>query len=222
VPEQVSDKTYVLRARRFWAWFLESELDVWEDAPKAREAREQIRKVHKNLSLEIELLANERRQLLITANGVRDALPIAQILEQEAPPLRLFELQVFRQSTFELKPVRFGEFVLRPDEVSFSLEPDGARQGIILFMDGFQRRDRDRALSFKAAGLRLLDMALGEITVAEEVGFIEFREAGELGLSLRFPLTELADRFPKNAALRAKFLETSDDDTLSTESTTKW
>jgi hypothetical protein len=188
----MAKRVLVQRARRFWAWFLEQELELFEEAAgPLGELRARVRRVQGNVGAEIERLEGGRKRLLLTANGVREALAVVELLDREAPALRLFELRTFRRALPALEPVRLGEFVLRPEQVEFALDGDG----LTLYMEGFDARDGDRALSYKAAAMRMLDAALGEVRVATEVGFIEFRGSGaEIGRA-RLPLWRLSEEF---------------------------
>lgn len=199
VPEVLTPRTLALRARRFWAWFLENELELFEGGGQRAELLRQLRKVHGKISAEIEELEHGNQRLLITANGIREAIEPVQMLDAEAPPLRLFQVQFFRAARGELEAVTWGEFTLAPHEVEFAMEADReGRQGLTLFIRGFDRKDRDGALSVKAAAVLMLDMALGEVRVAMEVGFIDFQPFDAASLRTRRPLWQLASVFPKS------------------------
>lgn len=194
VPEAPSERALRQRARRFWNWFLEHELECFEQpGQQLTTLRTQFRRVHEAVGVEIESFGADQKRLLLTANGVREALPAVQIAGEEAPPLRLFELTLFRQPALTLDPVSIKDVTLNPFEVDVTLERDGERMGLTLYLPGFDRKDEDRALSFRAACVRMLDMALGEVRVAEQVGFIEFQPRETLSLQRKIPLWQLAE-----------------------------
>ena len=77
-------------------------------------------------------------------------------------------------------------------QVDFTIEPDGAKIGITLFMDGYKESDYER---YASVGFLLLDQALGEYDVETKVGTIDFTARTAKSKLARQPFSSLAKSF---------------------------
>ena len=114
---------------------------------------------------------------------------------------RLFGL--FPNVTFSAKlmpEITFERETLRSEQFRFTLEPDGAKAAITLYIEGY---DVAKHNLFASVGFLFLDNCLGEYDVATKVGFIEFKPAAEPSKLEKKPLSELAATFDRFLAGRA-------------------
>ena len=85
-------------------------------------------------------------------------------------------------------------------QVRFTIEPDGAKAGVTLFMDGYTQEKHNL---YGSVGFLYLDNCLGEYDVATKAGFIEFKPADAPSPLEKKPLSELTAAFDSFLAGRA-------------------
>jgi hypothetical protein len=180
----------------FWKWFQTNESRLFEfEEDQERifdDLQHELQKVHPNLTFEFGPKDDGKREFVISADGITDAFPSVIVLADKAPPLRRWTIFKFRQRRGTRSYIEFEGTRVRSDDVKFTIEPDGNKAGITLFMEGYgQGRDRQ----FAGIGFLFLDQCLGEYDVETKVGFVEFRPAsGQTDLAKR-PLSELSEAF---------------------------
>lgn len=158
-----------------------------------------MRRVHPDLTFEFGPNRDGVREFIISAGGLKSVFPTVDSLAAKAPAMPRWQVIKYRQRR-ELSPdIRFEGKALRSDQVRFTLEPDGAKAGITLFMDGYTESEHN---FFGSVGFLFLDNCLGEYDVATQVGGIEFKPASEPSKLEKKPLTELAETFDRFVAGR--------------------
>ncbi len=110
------------------------------------------------------------REFIISAGGIRGSFPSVERLHAASPPLDRWRITKYRPRRPSM-PITMGGETIYPEEVHFALFRDGDKVGIMLFFEDFEE---DRSTEFGQFGFLFLDEALGEYTVATEIGFIEF------------------------------------------------
>jgi hypothetical protein len=142
---------------RFWRWFQKNsdrlfrfETDqerVFEDLSGA------LRAVDRELTFEFGPIREGRRELVVSADGIRKSFPAVRRLVAAAPPLSRWIVTPFRPPASLDVVIQYAGVSLGPDDIWFTAEPDGE----------------------KSAGFILLDNALGEFAVETQVGFVEWK-----------------------------------------------
>ena len=92
-----------------------------------------------------------------------------------------------REITFE------GKRILSR-HISFTIEADGDKAGITLFMEGYEPGQHN---TFGSIGFLFLDNCLGEYDVETKVGFVRFKTADKPSKLAKQPISELAETFDK-------------------------
>jgi hypothetical protein len=177
----------------FWRWFVEHEDDLlhWErDRERIfDELHDELKKVHPNLAFEFGP-PQAQREFIISAGGLRDAIPSVVALTQRAPNLPNWEIIPFRPR----RPI--GNFIdmdgvrIESKDLQFALFDNGTLPGLSLFMPGY-RKDSP----FDGIGFLLLDVALGEFDVATRLGFIEMLPFETVTEDERYPFVQLPSIF---------------------------
>jgi hypothetical protein len=84
------------------------------------------------------------------------------------------------------------------DQVDFTIEPDGEKIGITLFIDGYKETEHER---YAAVAFLMLDHALGEYDIETKVGGIDFKNRNANSNLPKQPFATLVktfDAFAKN------------------------
>jgi hypothetical protein len=177
--------------RGFWKAFLQNEEALFGGEDYAADLRGLIERVHPDLEFDIGPVEAGRREIVISAGGIRDAFPAVESLARGAPPLGRWNIVRYRQRRHVRGTVTFQGLALSPDNVRFEIQPGGPGAGIVLYMPGYTQQEHSRYL---ALALLMLDTLLGEYDVEMKLGNITIEPLGpgrgERAMTLeRLPLT---------------------------------
>lgn len=187
----------------FWRWFAENEgryrnfeLCGPEQDGLMRELDRALARVHRGLKYEIGKPDQEgaERELVISADGIRQLFPTVQALVGAAPALPGWKISAFRQPkdlsqiSLEIPGVKVS-----PSDLWFALQPEGDRIGVSIYLSGFDDPTSQPAM---LVGFLMLDCALGEYDVEMKVGTIATYTVPEdpVGQSLK-PFPQLPEEF---------------------------
>jgi hypothetical protein len=181
----------------FWNWFTQHERELFDFDPRAETERERIfdelaselQKVDPELTFEFGPNA-PRRELVISAGGIKRAFPAVVSLAKAAPALDRWKVTAFRPRRSP-NIVEFRGKRVDPRNVQFSLLDNGKTAGVYLFIAGCRENDPD----LKQIGYLLLDETLGEYDVESRLGLIKMLSPETHTDGVRYPLAELAARF---------------------------
>ena len=182
----------------FWQWF-ESNIDRFnrfEDDQQSlmRELSAQLHQIDDNLVYEISSANSGMRELVISADGIKESFTSVVALSKAAPEIKGWTITAFRPR------VDIAEFTLRFDgrelaakDYYFWLQSEDESIDLILYVPGLSEENRNE---FVNACYVLLDMAIGEYDVATKIRYIDHQAlmpTTEMeGLK---PLTELPKEF---------------------------
>ncbi len=170
--------------QRFWSWFaansarfLKSETDV---STLSDELAAALRRVRRGLTFELSRKFDYGRELIISADGIKDRFPAVQKLVAAAPDLDGWRIVAFRQRGGTNLIVEFSGYRLDPEDVWFKVVADKKKVGLYLLLpQASQACERTTGM----ASFILLDHALGEYDVEMKLGFIECLPLPSRGLS---------------------------------------
>lgn len=131
---------------------------------------------------------------MISADGIKDAFPAVIALAKAAPSLSRWKITKFRPRRGFQSPVTINGFHLAPDQVRFTIGPDGDKAGLTLFIEGYNPTERDK---FASAVYLMLDQTLGEYDVETKVGFIELESASAPSRLVKQPFSSLTESFDR-------------------------
>jgi hypothetical protein len=194
--------TQLPKEDRFWKWFQANEarlFDVESDQEKVfYDLNIALHRVHPDLTFEFGPKEEGQREFVISADGSFPAFPAVTSLADKAPPLPRWKIMKFRQRRSP-QDLTYEGLAVASGQVTFTLEADGEKAGITLFIEGYDRR-RDKR--FLGIGFLFLDSFLGEHDVVTRVGFVEFKPASAASKIDKRPLSELAESFDKFMAAK--------------------
>lgn len=156
--------------------------------------REQLDKVHPDLTFEFGPIREGKREFVMSAGGIKSAFPFVEALHSKAPTLPRWAWVKYRPRRLQLNDLGYGGKSIRADDVRYLLAKDGHKIGVILFFDGYNEKEEN---IFAETGYLFLDEALGEYSVETEVGFIQFMGRDSDYFVQSLPLRELAAHFDK-------------------------
>ena len=162
--------------KEFWREFLRTEQSMFAGETAAAELRELIEHVNPDLEFDIGPLDEGKREIVISAGGIRDAFPAVEALARGAPPLSRWNVVRYRQRHRVAGSISFQGLSLSPATIRFELPPGGPGSGIVLYMPGYSRAEHSRYL---ALALLMLDALLGEYDVEMKLGSIAIEALGE-------------------------------------------
>jgi hypothetical protein len=156
----------------FWAWFRANEYVMFElsDANDQRfdELAERLKIVDRDMTFEIGPKRGDKRELVISAGGIKRAFQAVLDLVAAAPGFDRWSVIALRPRRVPMKVVELGGKRADPKGVQFSLVHDGLVPGIYLFIPNYIESDTE----WKQIGYLLLDEALGEYDVESKLGLI--------------------------------------------------
>jgi hypothetical protein len=163
------------KEKKFWRWFVEhsEELFNFENDQERvfNELSAQLKKIDENLTFEFGPIQNDKREFIVSADGIRSSFPVVQKLVGIAPKIDRWCIIPFRPPKGLMKSIRFNDYVLMREDVWFKPEKDGDRIGLVIHIRNLSEKNETQA---KQAVFIMLDSALGEYNVETMVGFIEF------------------------------------------------
>jgi hypothetical protein len=178
----------------FWKWFQNNEAMLF-DFERDQEAvfdrlAGEMHKVHPSLTFEFGPKENGRREFVISADGIKDAIPSVESLYAAAPALERWQFIKFRprRNPFDIE---YGGVSVKASSVSVLLEPDGQKAGITVFIPGYTQEGHN---TYAGIAFLLLDQALGEYDVETRVGFIDVKAPARTSVQT-LSLQELPNAF---------------------------
>jgi hypothetical protein len=159
--------------RRFWTWFQTNEASLYDfqknQAQTFDQLSTQMHKVHPALTFEFGPIQDGRRELIISADGIKDAFPKVESLYAAAPALPRWKFTKFRQRGKPLD-VAYEGVSVKADAVVVLAQPDGAKAKVTVFLPDFSPAAHQR---YQSIAFLLLDRALGEYDVETRVSEVQ-------------------------------------------------
>jgi hypothetical protein len=204
LPPGQQSQNRQLPEQTFWDWFRANESRLF-DFEKDRHAifdelTAQLQKVHEGLTFEFGPKVNETREFVISADGIKDVFPAVIALADAAPSLTRWKIIKFRPRR-QLMPINSNGLQFKPDQIEFTIEPDGDKLGITLFMVGYKETEHER---YASIGFLMLDEALGEYDVETKVGGIDFKSSQDSSRLPKQPIVRLTERFDEMVRSKPK------------------
>ena len=184
---------------RFWRWFVKDEarlFDFEKDQERIfNELQTEMHRVNPDLTFEFGPKTDGKREFVISADGISASFPAVIALADAAPSLPRWKVTKFRPRRGFQSRVRLNGVQVGPEQVQFTIEPDGPKAGITLFLEGYDPKDREK---YMGVLFLLLDESLGEYDVETKMGFIEVKASSTPSKLVKHPfstLTEVFDQF---------------------------
>jgi hypothetical protein len=161
---------------QFWKWFQKNETIIF-DFEKDQEnvfnqLADEMHKVNPDLTFEFGPKSNNKREFIISADGIKSAFPKVESLYSAAPKnLSKWNVIKFRPRR-EPFDIEYGGVSVKAESILVTLHADGAKIGITLFIPGYTEKNERK---YTSIAYLMLDQALGEYDVETKVGFIQVK-----------------------------------------------
>lgn len=184
--------------KTFWAWFV-ANLDRFnrfenEQQNLMDELSSQLQFIDDNLVYEVSSSTSGVRELIISADGIKESFPSVVALTNASPDIDGWIITAFRPRVdIEQFTLKFDGRELRPGDHYFCLQAEDRNIDLILFIPGLSEENRTE---FVNPSYVLLDMAIGEYDVTTKIRYIDHQPlkwtTSRKGLK---PLTQLPKEF---------------------------
>lgn len=186
------------KEQAFWKWFKTNEARLFEfekDQDKVFAAlAEEMHKINAGLTFEFGPNNDGVREFVISADGNKAIFPGVISLADKAPLMPKWKIIKFRPRREPMREITFEGKLVFSRQISFTIEADGDKAGITLYMEGYEPSQHN---TFGSIGFLYLDNCLGEYDVETKVGFVQFKRADEPTKLSKQPISELAATFDK-------------------------
>ena len=180
--------------QEFWRWFEKNDASLFDFEKDQKAVFDRLttamHRVHPSLTFEFGPKQGDSREFVISADGIKDAFPKVISLHAAAPKLPRWTFIRFRPRR-EPMDIEYSGVSARAQDIQFSIEADGNKAGITLFIPGHTTQNHKTMVGIS---FLMLDQALGEFDVETKVGSIEVASP-ESAPSTKKPLKELPKAF---------------------------
>jgi tetratricopeptide (TPR) repeat protein len=184
--------------KAFWDWFVRAEQELLaspltQESPALRQLQDALQEVDPDLTFELMMPAGQLPQLTISANGVRELIPVVDRLVKAKPKLETWKVTALRQRR-ELAGaiLQSGDVVLATEQLSFTLALDLRRVDVTLYIEN---QATDQYYRWLETVFLLMDAAIGERDVALYVGEVFIKELEPNNKAEVRPFIELPEAF---------------------------
>lgn len=157
----------------FWEWFVENEDFIFDNIEEngteiATMIQSELVKVHKDLQFEIPfVIVNEKRDMIISADGVQRVFEEVVELHDAAPEFRLWNIIPFRPRTYqEDQTIEMEGITLSYDDIYFQYDLTDLPIDINVYIRGYDGSDN----RYIHAYFILLDTLVGEYDAVTLIG----------------------------------------------------
>lgn len=186
----------------FWRWFQKNDERLFsfeKDQEKTFDLlAENLKKVNPDLTFEFgPIIAGSKRELVISAGGIRSAFPAVEALYATAPQMPRWIIVKFRPRRTPINDLEYSGVKVRAKDVNYILfrDENPRKVGILIFIDGYTKEKKS---TFGQIGYLFLDEALGEYDVEMKVGAIQFESRESKYFEKSHPLPELPQAFDEH------------------------
>src|SRR5689334_15834461 len=129
---------------RFWGWVQDhaAQLKALKggDSPLVQKFGSELCKVHRNLVFQMGRASKDQFDLEISADGIKEMIPVVEKLVNAAPKMPGIEVHAFRQRTGGVY-VEFKGRQLSADSVFFASQQAGGKLNLWLYIDGLDKQN---------------------------------------------------------------------------------
>ena len=157
----------------FWEWFLEKEHFIFDNIEEngteiAVMIQKELKEVHPDLQFEIPfLIVNEKRDMIVSADGVQSLFDEVVALHDAAPEFKLWNIIAFRPRTYqEDQTIEMEGITLSYEDIYFQYDLTDLPIDINVYIRGYDGKDN----RYIHAYFILLDTLVGEYDAVTLIG----------------------------------------------------
>lgn len=178
--------------KRFWKWFLaySETLFSWNgnDETILEAFLKELKNVHPDLTFEIGPPTKTKRELIISANGIKEAFPYVAKLVNAKPNLNKWKVIAFRPRKGLDLAIQLGGITLDTKSIFFSyVQESNHKIGLKMYVQDVAEIDERVQYSV----FIILDGLLGEYDVETKIGTIDIEPLISKEQERLYPLSKL-------------------------------
>jgi hypothetical protein len=179
----------------FWKWF-EANSEVIFNFEKSQaqifnSLANELKKIDGNLTFEFGPIKDDKREFVISADGIKNSFNNVEKLYESHPELPKWIIKKFRQRKEMPYTIEVGGIAISPKDIYYSLFEDGKKVGIRVFIKDYDKNNG----RYKQLMFIFLDMALGEYDMETKVGQIEIFDFNSEYFSKALPANTIQENF---------------------------
>jgi hypothetical protein len=160
--------------KEFWLWFKNKSNEIFNFENNEDNILDklhyELHKINENLTFEFSPIINNKREFIISADGIREAFNDIEKLFETKPLLDKWEIIKFRQRGDINNYITINNISVYPENIRYLLFPHDKKIGLILFIKDYNINQEVN----KQIGYIFLDNAFGEYDVEMKIGGIKF------------------------------------------------
>jgi hypothetical protein len=180
--------------QKFWDWFSDNSEKYYSssrsDGDLLAELSDKLKKIDKNFCFEMSSPGKDgKRQLVISADGIKSSFPKLVDFVALAPDLEQWEIYAFRQRSKnpDDMQIEVRNIKLNFSDIYFNYELAGDKLDLFVYVKEYD----DKNDAYKFAIYIILDSTLGEYDLEMKIGKIKFFKLGDSSKDDLLPLNRL-------------------------------
>jgi len=167
----ITDKKSI-KIRTFWKLFQNNEEKLFlfegRQAPLLTELLVELNNFKTPVVVELSpVMANGKRQFIVSADGIKKGFPFVEKIVAMAPPLQKWDVIAFRQPKTNLTQIQIGKLRLRISDVYFTYQTENTKLAVDLYI-----KDYADTAEYNIASFLILDALIGEYDTETMLGSI--------------------------------------------------
>ena len=186
------------KEQKFWIWFANNSEKLFHFEKDQKlifgELARELKKVHPDLVFEFGPITNNKRDFVLSADGIKSAFSAVDKLHSNHPKLNDWNIIKFRPRRKSINTMEFKGKKITPDDLKFAIfeEDEPNKIGLIIFIKGFN--DDEEEIYTHIAYL-FLDQIIGEYDVETHIASIIIQGFDSKYFSNSKSITDLAESF---------------------------
>ena len=179
MPEEINLENKI---EDFWNWFVLNEGEFYDINENNRDGKldlilEKLSVIQSGLAVELSEEFNNKRELVISADGDREIFSMVEKIVTKAPKVNNWIITPFRQRIQEDFSIEYGGILMTPSRMFFSPLIDEGFLDLIIYAEDISGFDEDEILYI---GLLVIDGVLGEYDCVTKVRYYDFHELNKV------------------------------------------
>jgi hypothetical protein len=179
----------------FWNWFVNNNELIFNFENDEENIFDllsnELHKIDKNLTFEFGPIENNRREFILSADGIKDSFNEVEELYNQKPELENWIIIKFRPRKGCGYSIKINDISLSTKDIFYKLYKDDSKIGILIFIEKYNVNTR----MYDQLAYLLLDSILGEYDVETKVGGIDIFDFSSEYFLNSLPFSTLAENF---------------------------
>ncbi|MCG6142685.1 MULTISPECIES: hypothetical protein [Leptospira] len=186
------------KEEKFWIWFSNNSEKLFQFQKDQKlifdELARELKKIHPDLVFEFGPIINNKRDFVLSADGIKSAFPAVEKLYKNHPNLKEWNFIKFRPRRKSINTIEFSGKKITQDDLKFAIfeEDEPNKIGLIIFINGFNEEDEE---IYTQIAYLFLDQIIGEYDVETHIASIIIQGFDSKYFNNSKSITNLADSF---------------------------